>query len=230
VATVPGGREGRRGAWTARIIVGWFLFSGIGLAGPITFTFEGTGSGSGTTSPASFFNAPFTFSLTTDTTLISSTPTGFVTPLVAPGSVSLDGTTGTFLFGSGPGNGVGVEVDGSSISLLLEENYWEGAGVSGDSSSLAGYDLESALGPLILDSPGGGMTIPTSFGTFSFWSVSNATFTATTGSAVPEPATAGLAGGILLLGGFAALARTARRPTASSRSSAGQRSDRQRSL
>jgi len=139
-------------------------------------------------------------------------PSGFITPLVTAGSVSLDGTAGIFAFVDGLGNGVGAEVNGSSISFLVEQSYWLGAAVGGSNPSFAGYDLQSAMGPLTVDNPSAGAwNVPTSLGTFSMWSVSSATFTATTGNAVPEPATVGLAGSILLLAGLTARASQSRR-------------------
>src|SRR5580658_651508 len=81
------------------------LLAGLCAAAPLTVTLSGHASGTfvplNSTTPQGFVNTPFTFSFTTDTTLIdtsSNTETGgtvYQTAFV-PGAVTIDGMSGAF--------------------------------------------------------------------------------------------------------------------------------------
>jgi hypothetical protein len=144
----------------------------------ITLTFQGVGSGSvtptGATKPVPFSNSAFTFSFTTDTTLISDSGAVFNTPFVTGGIVSIGGMTGTF---SVP---VSAQVNSPWINFIVQLTGSSSASVVGGSStSFAGYNLQSAIGPLALSAPDVNSvprSVPTSFGSFILTGVSSETF------------------------------------------------------
>jgi hypothetical protein len=145
----------------------------------ITLTFHGIGSGSvtptGATRPVPFSNSAFTFSLTTDTTLVTQTGAVFNTPFVTGGTVNIDGKSGKF---SVP---VSVQINPPWVNFAVElTSSSNTAVVGGSSSSFAGYKFQSGIGPLALSSPDVNAvprSVPTSFGSFILTSVSSATFT-----------------------------------------------------
>jgi hypothetical protein len=145
----------------------------------ITLTFQGIGSGSvtptGATKPVLFSNSEFVFSFTTDTTQISQSGAVFNTPFVTGGIVQIGGKSGTF---SVP---VSAQVNSPwvNFSVRLSASSSD-AVVGGASASFAGYNLQSAIGPLALSSPDVNVdprSIPTSFGSFILTGVSSETFT-----------------------------------------------------
>ena len=145
----------------------------------ITLTFQGIGSGSvtptGATKPVPFSNSAFTFSFTTDTTQISRSGAVFNTPFVSGGIVQIDGKSGTF---SVP---VSAQVNSPWVNFVVQLTASSSAAVVGGSSaSFAGYNLQSAIGPLALSSPDVNVdprSVPTSFGSFILTGVSSETFT-----------------------------------------------------
>lgn len=145
----------------------------------ITLTFQGIGSGSvtptGATKAESFSNSAFTFSFTTDTTLITQSGAVFNTPFVTGGSVSIGGKSGTF---SVP---VSAQVNSPWVNFSVELTPSSSTGVVGGySASLAGYNPQAAIGPLALSSPDVNViprSVPTSFGSFILTGVSSETFT-----------------------------------------------------
>jgi hypothetical protein len=125
-------------------------------------------------------NTPFTFSFTTDTTLIdtsSNTETGgtvYQTAFV-PGAVTIDGMSGAF------STGVSVQVNYPYINFDI-------AFPGGDFTLIgglvlpSGYNLLSSIGPATLAQPGLNINLPpfgASFGTVTITSVLDATFSAT---------------------------------------------------
>ena len=166
------------------------------VASSITFTLQGTASGTlvNNGAPVSFSNAPYSFSIVTDTSLIStsgSNPPGgtfYYTPFVSGGSggtVSIDGVTGTWSNGVGVYNYVYPSTDPSSESISFTEQISNGLFffTFGSNASLLNYALQSAIGPLPLSSEGVNFydyAVTTSFGSFTLTSLSSETFTATT--------------------------------------------------
>ena len=145
----------------------------------ITLTFQGIGSGSvtptGATKAESFSNSAFTFSLTTDSTLITKSGAVFNTPFVTGGTVSVGGKSGTF---SVP---VSAQINSPWVNFSVELTSSSSTGVvGGNSASLAGYNPAAAIGPLVLSSPDVNViprSVPTSFGSFTLTGVSSETFT-----------------------------------------------------
>ncbi len=153
----------------------------------ITLTFQGTGTGSitptGSTTPVPFTNSAFAFSFITDTTLISTNNAGDVfTPFVTGGTVSIDGTSGTFsipLYAL-----VSFPYGHPYVNFAVQLTSFSGTPVVGGSSTLlAGYNLQSAIGTLTLSAPDVSIhppSVATSFGSFILTAVGSGTFTATT--------------------------------------------------
>ena len=145
----------------------------------ITLTFQGIGSGivtpTGATKAVPFSNSSFTFSLTTDTTKISQSGAVFNTPFVTGGIVQIGGKSGAF---SVP---VSAQVNSPWVNFIVQLTASSNASVVGGSStSFAGYNLQSAIGPLTLSSPDVNVdprSVPTSFGSFILTGVSSETFT-----------------------------------------------------
>jgi hypothetical protein len=145
----------------------------------ITLTFQGVGSGSvtpaGATKPVPFSNSAFTFSFTTDTTLISKSGAVFNTPFVTGGIVHIGGMSGTF---SVP---VSAQINSPWVNFIVQLTSSSSAAVVGGSStSFAGYNPQSAIGPLTLSAPDVNIdprSVPTSFGSFILTKVSSETFT-----------------------------------------------------
>ncbi len=162
------------------------VFTALATAAPITLTLTGTGSGS--LGGKAFAEAQFSFTLTTDTTLLG----------MPPCCQTLDtpsGTPATFLI-TGFGNGtlqdtqvIYTDTDGT-VGLA---HYNDGDMIDIDSPTLLGYRLASNIGPVtavpvfVGACPGVDCTsFATSLGPLMFSSVSTATFTASVTS-VPVP-------------------------------------------
>ena len=162
----------------------------------ITFTLQGTGSGTLVNNGVSnsFSNAPFSFSVVTDTTLINTSGGNgpgqlwYFTPFVSGntgGTVSIDGVTGTWANGVSVDNYVYTPSPSSSSLSFAQQNSPSSYFffTFGYNSSLLNYDLQSPIGPLPLSNPnvnGYNYPVTTSFGSFTLTSISSATFTATT--------------------------------------------------
>jgi virginiamycin B lyase len=178
--------RGRRRA--IALVLPVFLTTGMLLQGnPITVTFQGTGSGNvtstGSTTPVPFTNSPFTFSFTTDTTMISASGSVFNTPFVTGGTLSIGGMSGTF---SIP---VSAQVNAPFVNFELGLTSTSHTSlVGGSSTSFAQYNLQSGIGPLTLAALQVGASHPsvsTSFGSFVLTAVNSETFTATIATAPP---------------------------------------------
>jgi len=147
----------------------------------ITVTFQGVGSGSitptGSSKPESFSNSSFIFSFTTDTTQISRSGAVQNTPFVSGGTVQIAGNSGTF---SVP---VSAQVNSPWVNFSAElTSGTSDAIVGGSSTAFAGYQFQSAIGPLALSSPDVNVdprSVPTSFGSFVLTGVKSETFTIT---------------------------------------------------
>ncbi len=145
----------------------------------ITLTFQGVGSGSvtptGSTEAESFSDSAFTFSLTTDTTQISQSGNVFNTPFVTGGTVSIAGKSGTF---SVP---VSAQINSPWVNFVVQLTSSSNAAVVGGSStSFAGYNVQSAIGPLTLSAPDVNIqprSVATSFGSFILTGVKSEMFT-----------------------------------------------------
>jgi len=195
-----------------RIAALTLLVSGFALGDPIIFTIQGTGSG--TVDSTAFNNAVFTFSVATDTSMITSFTfpdgeNGFQTPAAAGADISIGGIgTGTFtddeqIFVSNTLNTVGltdIQSGGSEMDLL-----------DGTNAAFGTYDLQSSIGPLTIsniEALDQFVDIATSLGSVTFTAASNVIFTASEVS-VPEPVTSALAAaGLLLAAGIRRLVRT----------------------
>jgi hypothetical protein len=177
---------------------------------PVTVTFSGHASGNfkpaNSSFPQPFMGSPFTFSFTTDTSLVQQLAGGvsgtiYQTPF-APGTVSIDGMSGTF------SSAVAVQVNGTYANFLdgLTNNSGFFLVVGGTSTSLFNnnlqYNLQSSLGPVSLGNLQANAIpryVPTSFGSFEVTSVSDTAFTVSLG--VPA-ALAHLAAGATWTTGF----------------------------
>jgi hypothetical protein len=160
-------------------------------AGPISYTMTGFLNGSLGTAPVT--DAAFTFVFNGDTTGITGT-----NPLLNPAisnSISITGFgSGQFTqaidVGVNPTAGIGGFTDTT-----------ETRGITLQIGGFVGWDLATSIGPLTSVAPfyaAGGLT--TSLGTLSITGARDLTYQA---NAVPEPATAALAGlALLCLAGF----------------------------
>ena len=178
----------RRRARAVALVVLLVVAAGALLQGsPVTLTFQGTGTGSvtpaGSTTPVPFSNSAFTFSFTTDTTMISASGAIFNTPFVTGGTVSIGGMSGTF---SIP---VSAQVNSPFVNFIVKLTSSSTTSVVGGSStSFATYNLQSAIGPLTLsaaDVNASHPSVPTSFGSFVLTGVNSETFTAAITTSVP---------------------------------------------
>jgi hypothetical protein len=191
-----------------RIGVLVLIVSGLGFADPIIFTIQGDGAG--TVGSTAFNDAAFTFTVTTDTSLVTNFTlgdgqTGFEAPFVSGAGISIGGIgSGTFtdtesIYDNNTLHSVGI-TDAVYADLL-----------DGHNASFQTYDLQSSIGPLPLDADTIALqflNIPTSLGSVTFTAATSVLFTATT---VPEPGTLVLgAAGALLLAGIKLLARAAK--------------------
>jgi hypothetical protein len=183
-----------------RIGVLVLIVSGLGFADPIIFTIQGDGAG--TVGSTAFNDAAFTFTVTTDTSLVTNFTlgdgqTGFEAPFVSGAGISIGGI------------GSGTFTDTESI---YDNNTLHYVGITDAYNvSFQTYDLQSSIGPLPLDAETielQFLNIPTSLGSVTFTAATSVLFTATT---VPEPGTLMLgAAGALLLAGIKLLARAAK--------------------
>ncbi len=190
-----------------KITVLGLILSWLGLADPIVFSIQGVGTG--TVDTTAFNDVAFTFSVTTDTTLITTFAyadgeAGFQTPEVSGAGITIGGVgSGTFtdaedIFVSNTTTYAGI-TDAGTEDLL-----------DGFNTSFSTYDLQSSIGPLpmtSLEALNQFVDIPTSLGSVSFTTATGVLFTAATGL-TPEPGTLVLgAAGALLLAGIKLLAR-----------------------
>jgi hypothetical protein len=179
-------------------------------AAPITFLFEGTGSGVAGGTPFS----QATFVITANANTVNVVQSGALFSLDSSAATIAIAGIGTGTFTSPPGTRVFDAQDNNALGFSQ-------AGIGGldlmdfADPAFATYDLTTSFGPLLVGDPSflDFSDVPTTLGnvTFDGQSVTEVTFTATAGAAgaagaVPEPST------LLLLGaGVAALGLLRRR-------------------
>src|SRR6266496_2198787 len=138
------------GRWLHLVVV---VSGSLGFAGPITFTFQGTGSGAVNNVP--FSGALFTFTQSSDTSLVTSSSNGFstnyTTPFASGANINIVG------FGAGA---ISTPTDvADSQDLTTPANSFvafaltNGGDVAGRALIFATYNLQSALGPINSTSP-----------------------------------------------------------------------------
>ncbi|HVP83292.1 MAG TPA: PEP-CTERM sorting domain-containing protein [Rhizomicrobium sp.] len=177
---------------------------------PVTYIFSGTGSGTGTDNVPSFQDDTFTFTITTDTSLIDTSGAPYY---------RLDNVSGTFTQGSFTGTlDATLHIVATADSSFPRINLFDAAadnGVGINDPSLSAYDLFSSFGPLTVSSatltsyliptiPGDPSSVPgftfDGGGSIVITDNTSLTFTAIVrGTDVPEPITltlfaAGIAG------------------------------------
>ncbi len=154
----------------------------------ITYTFSGTGSGS--LGSQSFTDTLFTITSTADTSQVTNSSPGIfrVPDLTANVTVSGIGT-GTFTITT-------INVSNQNVSRVgISDPNQNMAILFVDNPAVATYDLTTAIGPLTGPTAfNPGATFATTAGDFSLTVVPSATFQATVGQAIPEPATLTLIG------------------------------------
>jgi hypothetical protein len=180
-------------------ILAFLASSAILLAGPITYTF--TGSVTGTLGTTTFTGAALTATLIGDT--------ANVFPDGGGGYVNDIGAGLALLSIAGVGTGTITDpmyvfsCPSCSGFIELQSQVGTGALTFTDPAFLA-YDLTTAIGPIDSATPTPAFFLPwsnaTSFGTFNITSIDNPTFQAALGSSVPEPGTFVLVSLAALLG------------------------------
>lgn len=170
------------------LFLGILVSGSLCLAAPITFTFQGTGSGTVNTVP--FSSASFTFTESSDTSLVTSSSIpgfsiNYITPFASGSIINIAGFgTGTISTLTDVADSQDLVTPGNSFVAFAMTT---GGDVAGRAVIFATYNLQSALGPISTTNPFvSNFTISSTLGTVSFSSVSNITFTATT---IPEPGT-----------------------------------------
>ena len=186
------------------VAVAGFLLGGVAFAVPITYSFQGTGSGTIGATP--FSGASFTITVTADTDGITAYAPGILYNPAITSTILIAGVgTATFtdakqVLVAQPVSAVGFEQSGG-FNLLDVHN-----------SIFATYDLASPIAPAFDPAPtpvDQFSNIPTTLGALTFTSYQNTTFTTSAvGSAIPTLSPAGLAAlGLLVLVAGAVLLR-----------------------
>jgi len=162
-------------------VAGFLFLAGLCRAVPVTYTLQGTVSGTltlnGSAGPAPFTNAPITVTFSTDTDRVTASNGFILTDWVDGAMVTVNGVTGTF------STAVNMSVYNSDVDLAVQTSkYSYFFSFGGRSPALATYDMKSSLGPLGLQNPTANVYSPThatSFGGFTVTSVSRMSFTVT---------------------------------------------------
>jgi hypothetical protein len=149
----------------------------IAYASPITFTFQGTASG--TVGGVNFYNAWFTIIQSSDTSLMSTSFNGFATAFQTPyatgASIDIGG------FGAGiiitPTYIADVQQPSNSFAAIAIST---GGDVGGNSTIFNNYTLQSGVGPVLTTTNPfiDGFTVSSTLGTISFAVLTGVTFTA----------------------------------------------------
>jgi hypothetical protein len=175
------------------------------VAGPITYTISGTATGSVrpdffSSDETPFTNQTFTFTLLSDTGLVSGFPTPdptvFFSGLVDAAGVSVGALSGTMTSVTGLLRG------DDTLSFFNQNPVNTILALSG--SALSSYNLTTDFGPVDVggainpNSRIEGLNINTTFGDLVFSSVSDITFTAVTATPEPKPALLFVLGALLL--------------------------------
>lgn len=196
--------------------IGFCALFAAGLAGAATITYTFQGTASGTAGLTAFTNEPFTVTLTTDTNDIN-TPSCCGVDLSTPGGIAgtvyID-TIGTAALADT--QAVFVNPTEETIGIW---HYNEPDWLDIVTSAALTYNLQTSIGPITPSTAFGnvqmgGHYLQSYLGNLAFTSVSGVTFSAAiatpsiTGDAAPEPSTL-----ILLSIGLAALALRARKLT-----------------
>jgi hypothetical protein len=158
-----------------------FLLAGAPAAHAVMLTYSLSGTASGSVGETSFADSTFAFTLTSDTSLLTSNSGVAVTPsgdlAFTIGGVG-SGVSSQLNFGANPANGI-IGVARGVVSPAL----------TGSGGPL-GYDLSTALGPISLTVFASAIVnVSTTLGVLSLTDVRDLVFSATQ---VPEPATLGL--------------------------------------
>jgi hypothetical protein len=159
------------------------------LADPITFTFQGTASGAVNSVP--FSNASFTFTQSSDTSLVASSSIpgfsiNYYTPFASGASIAIAG------FGAGSISTPTDVADSQNLttpaSSFVAFALTTGGDVAGRALAFATYNTQSTLGPINTPSAFvSNFSVSSSLGTVSFSSVSNLIFTAATHAQTTAP-------------------------------------------
>ncbi|MGB7761798.1 MAG: hypothetical protein WBL61_18340 [Bryobacteraceae bacterium] len=165
------------------------LLAGLGLADPIVFTIGGDATG--TVDGTAFTDAAFTFTVTTDTSLIESYgggggDLGYETPFVAGAEISIAG------FAPGTFSDTEQIFVSNTFSLVGITDFAAGDLLDGANSAFTTYNLQSSIGPVPLsdlEALGSLDVFPTSLGNVTLDSATNVYFTAAPPIVTPEPET-----------------------------------------
>ena len=182
------------------VFSGLFAAASLSCASPITFVFDGVASG--TVGGVNFSNAPFKFTQSSDTSLITSSSNGFSTNYTTPFASGASINVGGF----GAGTITTVTDVANSFDIFNPANSFvafaltTGGDVAGHDLTFASYKLQSAVGPITTTNPFvSNFSAASTLGNIAFSGINSLTFTATTGP-IPEPGSFSLLGaGVLLL-------------------------------
>jgi len=144
-------------------------------AAPITYTFSINTFGTLGSTP---FNGLVTFTITTDTSLILSSGGGQINASIPPTNVVITTPAGTTTLAAAP-------ILNNSGSLVSFTSFPSTVGVL--NSSLSGYDLATAIGPVTGTNAIGAPVIQTSVGNLTLSGGGFLTFSAALGIIPPPP-------------------------------------------
>jgi hypothetical protein len=181
------------------------LFGLVGSADASLITYTQTTTASGTLGANSFTDAAITMVATADTASVTG-GSGFFSvnndtlkvTVAGIGTATFTGSTDSFVNQGFAPPAAGEGMLGVSILDTL-------------SNAFAAYDLKTAIGPITGASfirPA--LSYATDLGLFNLSSAGDATFTASLGTAVPEPSTLAVSGGVVMLLSMAHLFRRRR--------------------
>lgn len=172
-----------------KLMIGLLAAASLSYASPITYIFQGIGSGS--VGSVAFTSVPFSMEQSSNTNLVTGFVNGaasiFRTPAASGASIAIAG------FGMGSLSTATDVLDiqqapSSFIALAIAST---GSDFGGRGTTFDTYNLQSGVGPIITTSQfASGFTVATTLGTVSISSISNLTFSAVPAAfTVPEPGT-----------------------------------------